>query len=119
MEEIITGLETDAANLEERSENAAQKQVEADNEIAKLKEEINNNKGADSVKQKEVSGLKELSDDMSELRNKWVKEVDRKNIDAVTKSMALNNDAVHTFIMDSLAVFFSGSADATYQENQA
>lgn len=53
-------------------------------------------------------GLRELSGDMSELRNKWVKECDKKNMEAVHKALAAGGEAHHVYIMDSLATFFAG-----------
>lgn len=61
MEEIIQKLEADAAELEERATAAAEKQAEANASMNEVKQEIANNKGADSLKQKEAMGLKELS----------------------------------------------------------
>ena len=61
MEEIIQKLEADAAELEERATAAAEKQAEANASMDAVKQEIANNKGADSMKQKEAMGLKELS----------------------------------------------------------
>jgi len=117
MQEVIDGLEAEAASLEERATAAAEKQAAAQEEMAKLNEEINTNKGNDSMKQKEVMGLKELSQDMSELRNKWVKDADKKNMDAVNKALATDANPIHIFIMDSLATFFAGEA-TTYADTK-
>lgn len=114
MEEIIQKLEADAAELEERATAAAEKQAEANASMDAVKQEIANNKGADSMKQKEAMGLKELSQDMSELRNKWVKEANEKNITEMNKAMAAGASETHKTIMDSLAQFFTADPSSTY-----
>ena len=113
MQTVIDGLEAEAASLEERAQAAAEKQKAAQEEMTKLTDEINNNKAADAQKNKEVMGLKELSNDMSELRNKWVKDCDAKNMTAVNKALAGDANPTHVYIMDSLATFFAGEP-ATY-----
>ena len=116
MQKIIDDLTEQANSLEERAKQAADKQAEADAEIEKVTKEIGDNKGADSIKRKEFQGLKELSDDMSELRNKWVKDADKKNMQAVNLAMAQPN-AIHTFILDSLATYFAGEP-TTYADHK-
>ena len=118
MQEVIDGLEAEAAKLEERAQAAAEKQAAAEEEMNKINSEINENKAADAQKQKEVMGLKELTQDMSELRNKWVKDANEKNIKAVNAALAAGANPIHTYIMDSLATFFAGE-QTTYAATKA
>ena len=97
MENQITKLETEANDLEERATRAAEKQDEAKGMIAKLKEQINNIKGVDADKKAQISDLTQLANDMSEQRNKWVKDVNKKNFDALLKAMATNPNEIHVF----------------------
>ena len=55
---------------------------------------------------------------MSEQRNKWVKDVNKKNFDALLKAMATEPDQRQVFIMDSLAKFFTANPDATFKDTQ-
>ena len=118
MQEVIDGLEAEAAKLEERAQAAAEKQAAAQEEMNKINSEINDNKANDAQKQKEVMGLKELTQDMSELRNKWVKDANEKNMKAVNAALAANAHPIHTYIMDSLATFFAGE-QTTYAATKA
>lgn len=65
-----------------------------------------------------------MANDMSEQRNKWVKDCTKKNMDEVHKAMANANadpevSVHHRFIMDSLAKFFSGNNEATFESHKA
>ena len=51
---------------------------------------------------------------MSELRNKWVKEANEKNITEMNKAMAAGASETHKTIMDSLAQFFTADPSSTY-----
>jgi len=53
---------------------------------------------------------------MSEQRNKWVKDVNKKNFDALLKAMAANPNEIHVFIMDSLAKFFTADPNSTFKD---
>ena len=64
---------------------------------------MNNIKGVDAEKKAQISDLNQLANDMSEQRNKWVKDVDKKNWELLTKTMATGPAAEQVFIMDSLA----------------
>ena len=118
MQDVIDGLEAEAAKLEERAQTAAEKQENAQAEMKKITDEINENKAQDAQKQKEVMGLKELTQDMSELRNKWVKDANAKNMKEVNAALAANPNPTHVYIMDSLATFFAGEP-TTYAATKA
>ena len=118
MEVTIKALSDEADRLEERSESAAQKQKEAKSKIESLKESISNIKGVDASKQAQISDLTQLASDMSEQRNKWVKDVDKKNFDAVLAAMNGGASKEQVFIMDSLAQFFTADPNATFKGNQ-
>lgn len=51
---------------------------------------------------------------MSELRNKWVKEANDKNMTDMNKAMEAGANDVHKTIMDSIAQFFTADPSSTY-----
>ena len=118
MEQTIAGMEADANALDQRAQATAEKQENAQAHIGKLKEQMGTIKSQELEKKAQITDLTNLAQDYSELRNKWVKEADKKKMDALIKVMDGTPEKEQVFIMDSLAQFFSSDENATYESTK-